>query len=350
MPITPVILSGGSGTRLWPLSRPARPKQLLSLTAPETMLQLTALRVAHRARFAPAFVVAGARHEAEIAAQLASAGAADATLILEPAGRNTAPAIALAALAAAPDALLLVMPSDHVIDDVPAFHAAIDAGAALANEGWLLTFGMTPTAPEVGFGYIERGDALGPGVDRASRFVEKPDRATAEAYLATGRFLWNGGIFLFRADAMIAAFATHAPDVLDAARKAILGAASSGRSLMPRASAFEAAPSVSIDVAIMERHDRVAVVPVSMGWSDVGSWDALYDVSPKDVVGNSLGGEVHAIDATNLLVRAEGVRVTCIDVHDLTIVATADDILILPRGSSQRVREAVDALTKKDTP
>lgn len=344
MLITPVILSGGAGTRLWPLSRPERPKQLLGLTGEETMLQLTAARVADRARFAAPVVVASAAHEAEIVAQLGQAGAADATLILEPAGRNTAPAIALAALTADPDALLLVMPSDHLITDLPAFHAAIDAATPFAREDWLLTFGMTPTAPETGFGYIERGDVLAPGVHRAARFVEKPDRATAETYLQTGNFFWNGGIFLLRAGALVDALAAYAPSVLDAVREAIAGGARSGHSLVPRASAFAAAPSVSIDVAVMERSDRVAVVPCAMGWSDVGSWDALYDVSPTDADRNALSGDVNAIDAGGLLVRAEGLHVTCIDVHDLIVIATRDAVLIMPRGSSQRVREAVDAL------
>jgi len=259
--ITPVILSGGSGTRLWPLSRPQRPKQLLPLTGAETMLQQTARRADDRSRFAAPLVVAGAAHEAEITAQLGAVGAGDATLILEPVGRNTAPAIALAALTAAPDALLLVMPSDHLISDAAAFHAAIDAGVPLALDGWLLTFGMAPAAPETGFGYIERGSALAPGVERAVRFVEKPNRVTAENYLQTGRFLWNGGIFLFRASAILDALGTFAPDVLDAARKAVAGAARSGPTLLPRASAFEASPSIAIDVAVMERSDRVAVVP-----------------------------------------------------------------------------------------
>jgi mannose-1-phosphate guanylyltransferase/mannose-1-phosphate guanylyltransferase/mannose-6-phosphate isomerase len=342
--ITPVILSGGSGTRLWPLSRPERPKQLLPLTGAETMLQLTARRAADRTRFTAPLIVAGGAHEAEIAVQLAATGAGDATLILEPAGRNTAPAIALAALVAAPDALLLVMPSDHLIPDLQAFYAAIEAGLPLARDGWLVTFGMAPTAPETGFGYIERGSALAPGVERAARFVEKPGRATAEAYLATGRFLWNGGIFLFAASALLDALALYAPEVLMSARAAIAGSARDERRVRPEAAAFAASPSISIDVAVMERSDRVAVVPSALGWSDVGSWDALYEVSAKDADGNTLGGDVHAIDATDLLVRAEGLSVTCIDVHGLTIVATPDAVLVMPRGSSQRVREAVDAL------
>lgn len=349
MPIIPVILSGGAGTRLWPLSRPEKPKQLLGLTGAETMLQLTAARVADRARFGPALVVASAAHEAEIVAQLSLAGAADATLILEPVGRNTGPAVALAALAADADDLILVMPSDHLIQDLDAFHAAIEAARPHAQAGWLLTFGMAPTAPETGFGYIERGEPIGDGVDAAARFVEKPDAETAQRYLETDRFLWNGGIFLMRASACIDAFARHAPEVLDAARKAVAGGARAERSFVPRASAFEASPSVSIDVAVMERAEKVAVVPASMGWSDVGSWDALYEVSDKDAEGSSLGGDVIAIDCRDLLVRAEGIGVTAIDVHGLTVIATGDQILIMPRGVSQRVREAVDAREAKET-
>lgn len=352
-PIVPVILSGGAGTRLWPLSRPERPKQLLSLTAPETMLELTAARVADRSRFAAPLVVASARHQAEIGTQLARAGAADATLILEPAGRNTAPAIALAALVAEPNDLLLVMPSDHVIADVAAFHAAVTKAAPHARSGRLVTFGMTPTAPETGFGYIERGAALAPGVDAAARFVEKPDLATARAYVESGRFLWNAGIFLFRAGACTDALASHAPAVLGAARAAIEGASHSRQSITPDPQAFAAAPSVSIDVAVMERAGNVAVVPASMGWSDVGSWDALYDIAAKDANGSTLagtgGGGVLAIDGRGLLVRAEDTQVTLIDVDDLIVVATPGSVLVMRRGLSQRVREAVDALTPKET-
>ena len=200
--ITPVILSGGSGTRLWPLSRSGKPKQLLALTHDETMLQVTARR-AKGNRFLPPVVVANQAHADEVDAQLEACGIKDATLVLEPAARNTAPAIALAAMICEPDAVLLVMPSDHVIVDVAAFHAAIDQALPLVKEGWLATFGIAPNAPEIGYGYICRGESVAPGVERVERFVEKPDRATAEAYLATGRYSWNGGIFLFTAGAYI---------------------------------------------------------------------------------------------------------------------------------------------------
>lgn len=342
-PIVPVILSGGAGTRLWPLSRPEMPKQLLALTGTETMLQLTAARVADRSRFAAPLVVANARNDGDIVSQLADADGGDATLILEPCGRNTAAAIALAALARVPDDLLLVMPSDHVIGDVGAFQAAIDAGRGLAAAGWLLTFGVTADRAETGFGYIERGEPLSAEVDAAARFVEKPDRAAAEGYLSNGRFVWNSGIFMFRAGAYLDALGIHAPKILDAAGAAMAGAVRDGRRLLPAKAAFAASPSLSIDVAVMEKASRVAVVPVSMGWSDVGSWDALYEILDKDADGNALRGEVLAIDSHNLLVRAEGVQVSLIDVEDMTVIVTKASVLIVKRGSSQRVREAVAA-------
>ncbi|MFN3435544.1 MAG: mannose-1-phosphate guanylyltransferase, partial [Sphingomonas sp.] len=272
MTIVPVILSGGSGTRLWPMSRPEMPKQLLALTAEETMLQLTAKR-AHGEAFAAPIVVANARHADHIDEQLAAAGAAPQAVILEPVARNTAPAIALAALAAQGEDALLVMPSDHVIADVAAFHAAIEAAMPLVAEGWLVTFGITPDAPETGYGWIKIGDVLAPGVHRVARFVEKPVRERAEEMLASGDHAWNGGIFLFRADIFLGALAAHAPGMLTATQDAMRGARREGVRIHPDADAFGASPSDSIDYAVMERAERVAVVPVSMGWSDVGSWD-----------------------------------------------------------------------------
>jgi len=342
--ITPVILSGGSGTRLWPLSRTARPKQLLALTQAETMLQVTARRTAGDDRFAPPMVVANAVHADEIEAQLALAGIAPGALILEPAARNTAPAIALAACAVAPDDLLLVMPSDHVIGDVPAFHAAIERAVPLVEAGWLATFGIVPTMPETGYGYIRRGEEIAPGVQRVERFVEKPDRATAEAYLAEGCFSWNGGIFLFTAGAYLAALEIHAPAIAAAARAAIAGGVQEGRRVHPDAVAFGRSPSESIDYAVMEKADRVAVVPVEMGWSDVGSWDALHELALKDDDGNAHHGEVLAIDTANCLIRSEGPLVAAVGVKDIIIIATRDAVLVLPRGDSQQVKRAVDAL------
>ena len=343
--IVPVILSGGSGTRLWPMSRPEKPKQLLALTARETMLQLTAAR-AHGDAFCAPIVVANAAHADEVEAQLAAANAAPEALILEPAGRNTAPAIALAALAVGDDRAMLVMPSDHVIADRDAFHAAIHAAQPLVEQGWLVTFGITPDAPETGYGYIQVGEPLAAGVHRVARFVEKPKREVAEAMLASGDHAWNGGIFLFRADAFLDALGTHAPAILDAARAAMDGARHDGTRVHPDADAFAASPSDSIDYAVMEKANRVAVVPVAMGWSDVGSWDALHAISDGDDGGNVVDGDVVAIDAANCLIRSDGVRIATVGVSDLIVVASGNDVLILPRGRSQDVKLLLEAMKK----
>ena len=344
--ITPVILSGGSGTRLWPLSRTGRPKQLLSLTSEETMLQLTAQRAPAADGFAPPIVVANAAHSDMIEAQLGASGIDNALLILEPAGRNTAPAIAAAALALDRDAMMLVMPSDHVIRDVAAFRAAIDAARPLVEQGWLATFGITPDGPETGYGYIKRGSALAPGVAEVESFVEKPDLATAEAYLAEGGYSWNGGIFLFGAGAYLDALGKHAPEILAAVRRAMESATRDGNRLYPGSHDFAASPSQAIDYAVMEKADRVAVVPVEMGWSDVGSWDALHAISASDADGNAHHGEVFAIDTERCLIRSEGPVVAAVGVTDLIIIATPDAVLIMPRGASQEVKRAVAALKK----
>jgi len=343
--IVPVILSGGAGTRLWPMSRPERPKQLLPLTASETMLQLTARRAADPARFAGPIVVANAAHADAIEAQLDATGIAPQALILEPAGRNTAPAIALAAIAAGGAAApLLVMPSDHVINDVPAFHAAIDRALPLVDQGWLVTFGIAPDAPETGYGWIAAGEELAPGVNRVERFVEKPPRDRAEAMLAAGGHYWNGGIFLFRADMYLGALSVHAPDMLVACQRAMADARHDGARISPDAAAFAASPADSIDYAVMEKADRVAVVPVSMGWSDVGSWDALHALSDWDTDGNACAGQVMTIDSNNCLVRTDGPRVALVGVSDLIVVASGDDVLIVPRGRSQEVKKLIEAM------
>jgi mannose-1-phosphate guanylyltransferase/mannose-1-phosphate guanylyltransferase/mannose-6-phosphate isomerase len=341
--IIPVILSGGSGTRLWPMSTPEKPKQLLALTADETMLQLTAKRTAGEAFGAP-IVVANARHTEEIEAQLASIGAGGATLILEPVARNTAPAIALAALAAEQGAALLVMPSDHVIADTDAFHAAILAALPMVEQGWLVTFGIDPHAPETGYGWIQVGESIGPRVHRVARFVEKPPRDRAEAMLAAGDHVWNGGIFLFRADAFLGALAVHAPDILHAAQQAMLNAETEGARVYPGAEAFAASPSESVDYAVMEKAERVAVVPVSMGWSDLGSWDALHELTDGDDFGNVVKGDVVAIETENCLVQADGVRVALVGVTDLIVVANGQDVLVMPRGRSQEVKKLIEAM------
>jgi mannose-1-phosphate guanylyltransferase len=340
MTITPIILSGGGGTRLWPLSTPATPKQFLALTAEETMFQLTVRRVADRSRFAPPVIVAGAAHADLIEAQLAEIGVSDAALLLEPSARNTAPAIALAALALDdPQSPMLVMPSDHVILDASAFDAATDALLPLVTQGWLATYGISPTGPETGYGYIQAGEKLAEGVHAVSRFVEKPDAARAAQMIASGDHVWNGGIFLLRADAYLEAMATHAPEMLAAVQDAMRKASRTANRIHPDAAAFAACPSDSIDYAVMERADRVAVTPVGMGWSDVGSWDSLYDLGAKDERANAAHGTIRLSEASGNLIHADGIRVSVHGVHDLIVVANGEEVMILPRGSSQKVRD-----------
>lgn len=344
--ITPVILSGGSGTRLWPMSRPESPKQLLALTAEETMLQLTARRTAGLPSFAAPIIVANAQHADDVEAQLAAIDVSVQALILEPMARNTAPAIALAALAAAGDTVILVMPSDHVITDLAAFHAAIDLALPEVRRGWLVTFGIAPDSPDTGYGWIKQAGEIAPGLHRVDRFVEKPPLAEAQAMLAAGGYYWNGGIFLFRADMFLAALAVHEPAMLAAAQQAMQHARRDGNHIHPDAQAFAASPANSVDYAVMEKADRVAVVPVAMGWSDVGSWDALHAISHRDVAGNAATGNVVLVEAQDCLVRSDGPRIAMVGVSDLIVVASGNDILIVPRGRSQDVKKLIEAMKR----
>lgn len=344
--IVPVILSGGSGTRLWPVSKPERPKQLLPLTADETMLQLTAVRTQGfgAASVGRTILVSNAAHADIVDEQLQQSNINDYSVILEPIGRNTAPAIALAALEAQPDDALLVMPSDHVIDNLPAFHDAISRALPLVAQGWLITFGIEPDGPETGYGYIQMGQACGDLVNEVVRFVEKPDVATAEHMLAQGNHAWNAGIFLFRADAYLAAMEKHQPDMLVAVRTSMEQAKRDGARIFPDPMAFHACPSDSVDYAIMERETQVACVPVSMGWSDVGSWDSLHAVSTRCANENAVRGDALLLGARNCLVHSDGPRVTLVDVDDLIVVVSQGDIMILKRGESQKVRKVTEAL------
>lgn len=339
MKITPVILSGGGGTRLWPMSTPDKPKQFLALTGDDTMFQMTLARAADDTRFSPPVIVANAAHAALVEEQMNAVGIADGQIIYEPCARNTAPAIALAALAAEDQAPLLVMPSDHVIRDVPAFHDAIEAALPLVEDGWLVTFGIEPTGPETGYGYIRIGDALGDKVARVDRFVEKPDAATAQAMIDAGNHAWNGGIFLFRADVFLGQLAVLAPDMLAAAQRAMADAACQGRTIRPDGAAFAISPSDSIDYAVMEKAERVAVAPVAMGWSDVGSWDALFEIGAKDGSGNLLDGDVRLIGGSGNLVRSDGIRISLAGCDDLIVVASGNEVMIVPRGKSQDVKK-----------
>ncbi|GGB55374.1 mannose-1-phosphate guanylyltransferase/mannose-6-phosphate isomerase [Blastomonas aquatica] len=345
--IVPVILSGGSGTRLWPLSVAERPKQFLPLVSQQSMFADTLARTGDAVRFGPALIIGAERHSAMMEAELAGAALADARIILEPSARNTAPAIALAALAAgAGDTVLLVMPSDHVIADLPTFLAAVDAARPAAEAGWLVTFGIEPTRPETGFGYIQMAELLedAPGVRKVARFIEKPPRKKAEAMLAEGGHAWNAGIFLMRADRYLAELAAYAPEMLDAARASLDGVALDTRLIRPLPDRFAACPSDSIDYAVMERAERVAIVPVSCGWSDVGSWDALAEIARPDADGNTICGEVIALDCANAHIHADGITVTASGISDLIVIANGTHVMIVPKGRSQDVKKIVEAM------
>lgn len=339
--ITPVILTGGRGMRLWPISRAARPKQFLPLTSELTMLEETLARV-EGGKFGSPILVGGASQ-----AGILEPHANRAKIILEPEGRNTAPAIALAALALPHDAVMLVMPSDHVIGDRAAFVVAVEKAARLAEQGWLVTAGIAPDKAETGYGYIHQGEALDGDGYQVARFVEKPDRETAQSLLEAGDYHWNGGIFAFTAGRYLDALEKHAPEILVATRAAMAGADTT--IIQPNPAAFAQAPAISIGYAVMEQAERVAVVPVAMDWSDVGSWDALHEILHKDARGNALSGDALVIDTRNSLIRSDGPKVTTIGVEDLIIVATTDAILVMPRGESQRVKEIVEALRAEDS-
>lgn len=345
--ITPVILSGGSGTRLWPLSTAERPKQFHALTGTTSMFAQTLARAADRARFAAPIVVCGPGHVAHVRADLAAAGVDDATIIVEPAARNTAPAIALAAHAAGSDTTLLVMPSDHVIADLPAFLAAIDKALPEVAQGALATFGIAPASPHTGYGYIACGEQRAAGVYSVDRFVEKPDAARANAMLAQGGHVWNAGIFLMRADAYLAALASNAPAIADACVAAMASPRRERDTWYPDTAAFIASPSESIDYAVMERAANVVTVPVDPGWSDVGSWSALHELAEKDAAGNACLGEALAIDCSGTLLHAApGMRIAALGIHDLIVIATGSDILVIPRDRAQDIKALVDALPK----
>ncbi len=360
MKIQPVVLSGGSGTRLWPLSREKYPKQLLPLVGDDSLLQATVRRVEGiaGATLAAPMVVCNEEYRFVIAEQLRLMGQSG-SILLEPMGRNTAPALTLAALAAIKneaDAVLLVMPADHVILDTAAFQAAVRQGAELAEGGAVVTFGITPDAPETGYGYIQSGEAF-EGAKRIARFVEKPDLATAQSYLAAGTYLWNSGIFMMKASVWIAAMAACRADILAVCQKAWDEGKTDGEFVRVGKETFAQCPSDSIDYAVMERLATGAVaasgalppgvvIPLSAGWSDVGAWDALWQVLPKDAAGNVAQGDVMLQDCTNTLAFSEGRLIACVGVSDLIVVETADAILVSHKDKTQDVKKIVDGLKK----
>lgn len=346
--LIPVILSGGSGTRLWPLSRKNLPKQFLALRGDSTLFQQTVLRTCALDAVSSPIVVCNEDHRFLVAEQLRALNLQNTSILLEPVPRNTAPAIALAAwqaLARDAEATLLVLPADHLIGDPPSFAAAVRTALPLAEQGWLVTFGIRPDAPETGFGYIKRGESVGDGAFRVERFVEKPDASRARRYVEVGDFEWNSGMFLFKASRYLEELKHLAPD-MHAASKAAFDAAKTDLDFVRvDKDAFAASPDKSIDYAIMEKTDRAAVVPVSCAWSDIGSWDALWTTSDRDANGNRLEGDVIAIDSRNCFVRGTERRlVAALGLEDIVIVDTPDAVLVAPRARVQDVKQLVDKI------
>lgn len=334
--IHPVILCGGSGTRLWPMSRKALPKPFLPLVSDETLFEQALRRVADRATFAPPIVVAGEAHADLVTAQLR--GLPGARLVIEPAARNTAPAIALAAALLSPDAVMLVCPSDHHVASPQAFRAAAQAAAALARQDYLVSFGIAADRPETGYGYLRCGEPLEGGY-AIREFVEKPDLARAEAYLASGEYSWNGGIFAFRAGHLLAELAAYRPEMARQVAEAVAGGREEGARFHPAAGPFLAIAGESIDYAVMENTARAAMVPADMGWSDIGNWAALADAlaGDADADGNILRGTADLAGCRDVLVMTDGPRVSAVGVEGLCIVVAGGEVLVTTRDRAQGV-------------
>lgn len=351
MKVTPVIMAGGAGTRLWPMSRSLYPKQFLSLIEETTMLQDTYSRL-NGLGFDASRVICGEEHRFTVAEQLRTSGVKNAEIILEPEGRNTAPAIALAAFQSQEgnaeksnqsETLLLVLPADHVISDVAAFQAAVKRAAKFASQGKLVTFGIVPYSPETGYGYIRRGSPLDDAFEVA-QFVEKPDLATAENFLSTGKYLWNSGMFLFDAATYLEELKRQRPEIYEACRQSMANQHQDMDFIRPDKQSFIACPSDSIDYAVMEGTERAVVVPVDCGWSDVGSWSSLWDVSRKDENGNFTHGDVMTEATQNTYIRSDRSLIAAVGVSDLIIVETDDAIMVSQRDRAQDVKAIVEKL------
>lgn len=356
--IVPVILAGGSGTRLWPLSRGLFPKQLINLVDEHSMLQNTLFRTIDMPQAASPVVICNEDHRFMVAEQMRRVKC-KGTIFLEPVGRNTAPAIAAAALHVAiehPRATLLILPADHVMEDINAFHQAVAAGKTLADSGELVTFGIVPTGPETGYGYIKKGASLDaekgdntPGF-ALDRFVEKPDGETAAAYVASGDYLWNSGMFMFRADTVVELLTLHAPDMVTACRAALEKGGEDLDFFRLDKESFESSPSDSIDYALMEKTDHGVVIPLNVGWNDVGSWDALWQTGDRDAHQNVLKGDVLISDVKNCYLNAESRLVAAVGLEEHVVVETKDAVLVAPRNRVQEVKKLVEALKQKGRP
>lgn len=349
--LTPVIMAGGTGSRLWPLSRELRPKQFLSFSDEGTMLQQTLARLAGLEQQSP-IVICNEEHRFLVAEQLRQIGDEGGRILLEPIGRNTAPAIALAAIAATQqgeDPLLLVLAADHLIQDIEPFHQAIAEAIPLAEQGYLTTFGVVPTHAETGYGYIHQGQKLAQGF-MVKSFVEKPDTDTAATYLASGEYLWNSGMFLFKASRYLEELGQHQPVMLEACRAAMANTADDLDFTRLDAKAFACCPEDSVDYAVMEKTDHAAVIPLEARWSDIGSWSSLWDVSDKCESGNSCRGDVMHEDTRNTLVRAESRLVATVGIEDLVVVETKDAVLVAHKDKAQDVKKIVKRLKSERRP
>jgi mannose-1-phosphate guanylyltransferase/mannose-6-phosphate isomerase len=347
--IYPVVLSGGSGSRLWPMSRSKYPKQFLPMLGEKSLFMQTLERVSRNYGFGPALVVANEHHRFMVNEQAEKVGAEVEAVILEPVGRNTAPAVAVAALKAAdvdPDALLLFLPSDHVILDTPGFHKAVSDAACAAKQDYLVCFGMNATRPETGYGYIAEGEGIdgAKGACVVAAFKEKPDEATALGYLEKGGFHWNSGMFMFAASTILAEFEAHQPAMLAACRKALDTASSDLNFLRMNEAEFGAVPADSIDYAIMEKTGKAAVLPAEFGWSDVGSFSALADVQQADADGNVSVGDVMSVDTKNCYLHGGDQLITTVGVENLIVVATDDAVMVADKNQDQNVKKIVDRL------
>ncbi|MFD2250937.1 mannose-1-phosphate guanylyltransferase/mannose-1-phosphate guanylyltransferase/mannose-6-phosphate isomerase [Pseudochelatococcus lubricantis] len=349
--ITPVILSGGTGTRLWPLSRETFPKQLLPLAGERSMLQETVLRVADRKRFNAPIVIANVEHRFVIAEQLRALGIDDATIVLEPVGRNTTAAAAIAALVESrrdPQGLILLLAADHVVQDTPALLDAVFNSLPAAVAGRFVLFGVQPTAPATGYGYIQRGagETDVPGVYPVQRFVEKPDATTAQTYLDSGDYLWNSAIFLLPAAVFLQELERLAPEVLAASRTALDAARADLDFVRLDEAAFAESPSIAVDYAVMEKTALAVVTPTDCGWTDVGSWSALWAIGSRDGSGNVLIGDVVAEDVRGSYLRGEGQLVAALGIDDLVVVATPDVVLVTRKDRDQDVKKLVERLRR----